>query len=558
MNDPPSEQYKSRWAFRGPSGLSTTTTNGNKSRNNESSDELTMKFQEKSTNNISNGSNLQLPKNGQANDSVSSSNCQQTKYKNMQPDLNRYYHGIHPKYLKTSSWQCFWTIFNSFALMVSLIFQGSLLNYYLIYFNNGRSEWYFLFFTDFVILIIFVFSITFAWRFYQRHKKTLKLTDSKSNGFLDVQTAITADHVRFGSGFFRFSFPKPMGMLPLLYICWLIYALNLIVKMYILYSMNMPDSMVKENFFAPRQIILITLAVSVAVFLFWVEAHWNLGDERHRHLSKPSVDDLISHTALEIFDSLAFLDLVTPDDMKELDGDKIYISYAMRMTVLTFASVNFILPTLGLYRLSRTHFGEKTYGMIRIVNETTGKPSARGLGVSIAYHLLRLLAVNMPYLFIRIILASQEARKDLSVFIIKNILGITLSIRNLVPEIKLWLKITKVKAKLRSEITNENGSNDRIRIKIDPSGKFDPISQAWELPTIFEAKQMQTSNPSTNANLGHNNNNNNRQFNVSSFSHESSVDEIEEMDTATTNSSPSINLNSSPSKRRISNDGKVT
>lgn len=532
-------QNKSRWAFRGPSESNGATAAITTVANNDCGNEKTIN-QPETAHNLPDS--FHLPDNKiQVNDSMSAPN--QTKYKNIssnQLDPNRYYHGVHPKHLKVSKWSGFWTLINSLALMAALLLQGSLLNYYLIYFNQGRAEWYFLFFTDFVILVVFMFSITFAWRFYQRQRKNITLTNtsgSNANGFLDVKTAITTDHIRFGSGIFRFSFPKPMGMLPLIYICWIFYATNLIVKMYIMYCMGIPDSMVRENFYAPKEVILITLAVSAAVFLFWIEAHWNLGDERQRHLSKPSVDDLISHTAFELFDSLTFLDLVTPDDMNELKHDTLYISHAMRIVVLSFASINFILPTLGLYRLSRTHFGEKTYGMIRIVNETTGKPSTRGLGVSITYHLLRLLAINIPYMVIRIFL-SHDSRKEMSIFIVKNVLGILVAIRNLIPEVKQWLRITKVKAKVRSEMNGEDGDDDRIRIKIDPSGRFDPMSQAWELPTIFEAKQI-TSNRNATRNATSLEQTRN-QFNTSTFSNESSVDDIEEIQTGTTNSSPSI------------------
>lgn len=463
-------------------------------------------------------------------------------------------YSIDFKECKESTWSGFWTILNSLALMIALLVQGSILNYFIISFNPGRAEWYFLFFTDFVILVTFMFSITFAWRYYLRNrKKLLKKSDVQS-------TAITSDHVRFGSGIFRFTFPKPMGMLPLIYICWIIYGINVISKMYIMYAMNIPDSMVSENFTAPKEQILITLAISVAIFLFWIEAHWNLGDERQRHLSKPSVDDLISHTAFELFDSLTFLDLVTPDDLVELQHDNSTISFTMKMTVLTFASVNFILPTLGLYRLSRTHFGEKTYGMIQVIDEETGKPSTRGLGVSIIYHLLRLFAVNIPYMVIRILLSSQNSRKELSIFIVKNILGIVVSSRSLIPELQQWFRITKFKAKLRSQLStsedgDESSKDGKIRLKIEPCHNFDPICQGWELPTILETKTVNSS--STHKSCTSEKYTHNKFYNNTALSNESSVDGIEEMDTGTTNSSPSRGLDSSKVTQSNSNEDPI-
>ena len=545
MTDTHQQNKSSSCTFRGSFATNVTATiTTTTKRGNDSASELTITQAAPSS--TSDSSNVHSPNDSQAGDAILISNNHQSKYKNISlhpMDSHHHYHDLHSKHLKKSRWSGFWTLVNSFALMIALIIQGSLMNYYLIYFNQGRAEWYFLFFCDFVILVMFLFAITFAWRFYKGHRNN---TTVNTNELRDATTIITVDHVRFGSGIFGFSFPKPMGMLPLIYICWIAYALNITVKMYIMYSLRIPEAMVQEAFKAPKEIILITLAISVAVFLFWIEAHWNLGDERQRHLSKPSVDDLISHTAFELFDSLTFLDLVTPDDKEELENDDANISFAMKMIVLSFASVNFILPTLGLYRMSRTHFGEKTYGIIRVIDESTGKPSTRGLGVSITYHLLRIIAVNVPYMVIRIVLSTSNSKKELSIFIVKNILGILVSVRNLIPEIKEWLHINKFKSKLRSQMPKENGNSNgnRIRIKLDSNGKFDPINQTWELPTIFESKTI-----NSNATTQHLHT---QDFGTSTFTNESSGD-VGEMDTGTTTSSPSMTFSSSPTKSSETN-----
>ena len=540
-NDPAQQKVKSRWAFHGPPNITQTTDTITVAKNDmevrkaperageiEAVSPLHTKPDE---NEASEGAS---PK---PND-VTSRGEELCKYRHAnshQVSSNRYYHGVHPKHLKPSKWSGFWTLVNSIALLITLLLQGSLLNYYVINFMDGIAGWYFLFFFDFLILVLFMFSIVFAWRYHQRNRKTIAVSDTdNSKGFLDIKTAPTVDHERYGSGIFRFSFPKAMGMLPLIYLCWIVYALNLTIKILVMYSLRIPEQMILENYYAPKETLLISLAGSVAVFLFWVEAHWNLGDERQRHLSKPSVDDLISHTAFEFFDSLTFLDLVTPDDSNEMASDDKTISFTMKMIVVAFASINFLLPTLGLYKLSRTHYGEKSYNII--VNDSMGKPSTRGLGISILYHLLRLVAVNIPYMVIRIFLSSGDTQKQLSIFVIKNILGILIAIRNLIPEIKMWLLVSKFKAKVRADLASEgpNGlTNGHLRFKIDPSGKFDPTSQAWELPTIFESKSIDPS--SRNPKISHSSN----QFNTSTLSNESSVDDIEEVDTATTTSSPS-------------------
>lgn len=227
------------------------------------------------------------------------------------------------------------------------------------------------------------------------------------------------------------------------------------------------------------EVIALILAGASIVFLLWVEAHRNLEDEYQKKLSKTCIDDLISHTVFEIFDAVVFLDLIIPEDQAELEADKINISYGLKMTILSLGALNFLMPTLGLYRLSRTHFGEK-YAKIRVINERTGLPSTRGLDITIIYHLLRLFAVNIPYLVIRIHMASFIG-KDLSVFILKNILGIWVALRSLIPEIKEWIHIRKLKKKAISDRAN---SKLRPSIKVDT---FDP-SKGWEMPALFENK----------------------------------------------------------------------
>ena len=140
------------------------------------------------------------------------------------------------------------------------------------------------------------------------------------------------------------------------------------------------DEMVINGFKDGKEFLLITLAASVAILLFWVDSHWFLGDAKQRRLSKATVDDLVGHTTSEIFDSLIFLDLITPGDRSEMERDYRNISFPLQMAILFYASVNFMFwYTLGLYRLSRSHFGEKTNGMIKVISESTGQPSTSKL-----------------------------------------------------------------------------------------------------------------------------------------------------------------------------------
>ena len=372
-----------------------------------------------------------------------------------------------------------WTLLDSIGLAIALLVQGSILNYFLIYYNDGSSGWYFLFLVDFLILIMFSFSITFAWRYYQRNSRSPIVSSTAGSG-----AESTEPRNRFGAGIFQFSFPKPLGMLPLIYICWIFYSLALVFKLFTIYFMDIPEEMVQDETPLPKERLQLTLASAVVVFVLWVEAHRSLESDRQRILSKPSYDDLIGHIVFEIFDSVTFLDLVTPDDKNELMEDQKNISLEMKYTVLFLSSVNFLLPTLGLYRMSRTHFGEKTNGMLKVVNEVTGKPSTRGIGISIIYQLMKLCLINIPYLVIRIHL-SRDPGKELTIFVVKNVLGIWVSVRNLIPEFREYMRINRLKKLLETRHTvmtlGPNGT-PRPVVKID---SFDP-SRGWELPGMLE------------------------------------------------------------------------
>ena len=382
----------------------------------------------------------------------------------------------------SSSYSCkaFRAVLLCLCLMSVLVIQGAFLNFWIISFNEGKSEWYFLFFADFVILVTFGFSITFAWRYYEQIRKEHMFSYAGHHGdHHDPHDAQIEATKRIGAGLFKFTFPKPMGMLPLIYLCWILYAVTLVVKLYIMYFLDIPQQMVQSNFRTPKEYILIALAGSVGVFYFWVEAHWLIGDEVHKRLSKPSVDDLIGHTMFEIFDSLSFLDLITPDDKNEVLVDQKVITTTMKTIILLLASVNFLIPFLGLYRLSRTYFGEKTNGMIRVVDELTGQPTTRGLGISITYHIIRLVAVNIPFLIIRFYL-SAEPTKELSMFVVKNALGILVAIRNLVPEVNQWIRVNKFKRNVRLSRLTERLSQPR-NIEVNAGGDH----AGWEMPVMY-------------------------------------------------------------------------
>lgn len=367
-------------------------------------------------------------------------------------------------------------------LMLVLLVQGGFINYWIIFFNEGRSEWYFLFFADLVVVVTFVFSLSFAWRYYDRMRIEHAINPEIQHKIVHNIHRHDANGNRKPIRVLAFDFPQQMGMLPLIYVGWILYATILVAKIFIIFMLSIPQQMVKSGFRTPKEDLLLAYAASTLVFFFWVSAHWLMADDDHQQSSKGLVDDLVENTMFEIFDSLTFLDLITPDDEDEINVDDRLIGIEFRYTILVFAVVNFFIPVLGLFRLSRTRFGERISGVQQLYDELNGKLTTRGMIIAMIYHSCRLALVNVPFFVIRLFL-SQNPKKEYSIFIVKNILGIIIAFRNLISEFKQWYKIHQFKQEVRLG-----------RIRPDPyPSKRDQQTNAWQLPAMFDDGQQQQS-----------------------------------------------------------------
>lgn len=80
-----------------------------------------------------------------------------------------------------------------------------------------------------------------------------------------------------------------------------------------------------------------------------------------------------------------------------------------------------VCAALALFKLSQCEFGQLP----------------RPLGLKLLYKVLHMGLVNVPYLAIRIYLWSFFGH-DVSLFLIKNLLGIYSALRTLVPELRLY------------------------------------------------------------------------------------------------------------------------
>ncbi|XP_015792199.1 uncharacterized protein LOC107368828 [Tetranychus urticae] len=352
---------------------------------------------------------------------------------------------VNSKTLCILCWLQTWKILEGLVLAVTLCSQSSLLNYYIIYYSRGTVGWYFLFLIDVMVIILFVIAIIMARRHYSSWNKQQQTGDtaiSSINMNGHTQCTYSEPGQIFGA-----KLPQSMGVLPLSYISWFIYSIVLVFKIFVFFANDILIKMVsgEDTTLYGSKLFEVSLALTALIFLLWIEAHKNLEDDLHRSWSKTLTDELIQHTTFEIFDLIFFLELITPDidPVTKHVINTPNVGRPLMYTIVALGALNVVYPSLGIYQLSKLHKSSQ-------VEETAirSHPEKHIYGTNVFIHFIRLVNVNIPYLFIRIHLASAYDR-TLSIFIVKNFLGIIVSSRSLFIEYFRWRGHSKAKAKAK-------------------------------------------------------------------------------------------------------------
>lgn len=201
------------------------------------------------------------------------------------------------------------------------------------------------------------------------------------------------------------------GSLPLVYVVWFVYSSLLTAKVVLLFKLDVAQSLDANSAFGP-QLLKVIIASAAVVFLLLVETHNNA--EPHSN-EQSYIYFLITSTVFEIFDSVTFLGILFPMQ------SKIVPTYHLENSVLILSCVNFILPTITLYKLSLSEFGCQQ----------------RPLGLQLLYKGLHLCLVNIPYIVIRVYLWTLYDH-DVTLFLLKNILAVVITARTVIPETRQW------------------------------------------------------------------------------------------------------------------------
>lgn len=195
------------------------------------------------------------------------------------------------------------------------------------------------------------------------------------------------------------------GVLPFCYITWICYASYLVLKIAYIFNSDVVNTVNLQDVFGP-QLLKVSVAFSTVVFVLVVAAHHDAEKDSQRALA---IKAACTSTSFELLDSMSFLSLLI------IRESHLIVSYHLQNVIITFACLNYFLPTITLFQLCLTDFGQKE------------KP----FNLDGIYHFTHLVLVNIPYLAVRIYLWSGFGA-DISLFVMKNVISIVWSLKDVV------------------------------------------------------------------------------------------------------------------------------
>lgn len=256
--------------------------------------------------------------------------------------------------------------------ILTVIIQAYIVNKFLVI--KYSTLWYTWYIADASVVALFV------WAFVDSYKKnSAKLSRTKHKDL----------------------FNGKLGLMPLIYITWFLYSVFLAIRVAIIFKWIAPR--LDESMMFGPNMLKTGLSLSSIIFFLHVLAHVAA---EPKTLKEQYVTGIISRVTMDVLDSVQFLEILFITD------SHIFMSFEMHNAIVGIGCINLILPTLKLGILSGWHFGD-----IRMAQ------------VLETFHLVfYLLVVNLPLLVIRILLWSVHSQ-DISVFIIKNILSLCMTIK---------------------------------------------------------------------------------------------------------------------------------
>jgi len=211
-------------------------------------------------------------------------------------------------------------IFGRIICVTTLAVQLGILDYYLVEYRS--LYWLLWLIADIVVLSLFLFTVIDSYRY-------LKKRPTKG-----------PEHERPRHYF---------GELPWIYVSWFVYSVVLSAKIWCLYAL--PDSIAlrlsEKYFFGPNMLRTSISLASIVVYMLVLTSY----DARSHSKQDLFVQTIVGSIYLDVLDTTEFLGTIRDESL-------VITHYHLDRAILTITCFNFILPTEGLYVLSRKHFGK--------------------------------------------------------------------------------------------------------------------------------------------------------------------------------------------------------
>jgi len=311
-------------------------------------------------------------------------------------------------------------VIDAASLVLVLIIQSSILNYYIIKHYSKTASAYFWFAGDFICLFIFAGTLATSYRYLTRCRDCHTSQGQKS--FYLSPKRIVA------------KFPtSKLGMLPLSYASWFVYSLLLLGKVVVIFKSEIPEHLSLDEVFGP-QLLQIAIAMSGIIFLLLVEGHnWaERGSPRYMY-----VTGVCGKTGIEILDTVSLLGILLVADSGK------FLTSSLENTIISLAAFNFFLPVIALYKLSLCDFAAHPLS----------------LPVAVLHNVLHLCFVDVPFLCVRVYLWLAY-KQHASLFIMKNVFSIILVCRGIYPDV-----LNLVRLFWRSHIPKRSNVNGRSEMQ---------------------------------------------------------------------------------------------
>lgn len=296
--------------------------------------------------------------------------------------------------------------------------QGIILDTFLITASPHSLGPYFWLISDLLVMFFFGISMCRSYTFWK--KSTGQNRRVKSNSKI-------AEKMRRPSFFMKHK--SLLGHHPLSYMTWFAYSLLLVIKISLIFKSEIINRVNPDSFLGP-QLMKVCLGMTAIVFFLFVEGHHDAARDSQRFFY---IANLIKGTSFEIFDSITFLSLLFVSETHMI------YSFNFENVIIAFSCINLLLPNFCLYKLSLNDYGSVSTNAL----------------LSFTYKILHLLFVNVPYMVVRIYLWVLMD-SDVSVFLVKNILHIILTLLDCKPE---WKQIKASLTALPPSTSSFNNTN---------------------------------------------------------------------------------------------------